>query len=154
MTYFEVTELYEPCKILFDSFYDVDKWQKIAFNSLLLPTYKLNDNNQTYDLVNNLGELSNIHKISKLDRTYLSPNSLATISHLYITYCHYFEIQKNTTTVEPGDYSYYMELDNRSKEIRVNEIIKKLESLLDLTCLLYTSPSPRDRTRSRMPSSA
>ena len=27
------------------------------------------------------------------------------------------------------------------------------EKLLD-TCLLYTSPSPRDRTRSRMPSSA
>ena len=25
---------------------------------------------------------------------------------------------------------------------------------LDFTCLLYTSPSPRDRTRSRMPSSA
>ena len=25
---------------------------------------------------------------------------------------------------------------------------------LDVTCLLYTSPSPRDRTRSRMPSSA
>ena len=26
--------------------------------------------------------------------------------------------------------------------------------ILDYTCLLYTSPSPRDRTRSRMPSSA
>ena len=26
--------------------------------------------------------------------------------------------------------------------------------LHDITCLLYTSPSPRDRTRSRMPSSA
>ena len=26
--------------------------------------------------------------------------------------------------------------------------------LLDVRCLLYTSPSPRDRTRSRMPSSA
>ena len=25
---------------------------------------------------------------------------------------------------------------------------------LDISCLLYTSPSPRDRTRSRMPSSA
>ena len=25
---------------------------------------------------------------------------------------------------------------------------------LDIYCLLYTSPSPRDRTRSRMPSSA
>ena len=24
----------------------------------------------------------------------------------------------------------------------------------DITCLLYTSPSPRDRTRARMPSSA
>ena len=24
----------------------------------------------------------------------------------------------------------------------------------DITCLLYTSPSPRDRTRSRLPSSA
>ena len=27
-------------------------------------------------------------------------------------------------------------------------------SALDWACLLYTSPSPRDRTRSRMPSSA
>ena len=28
------------------------------------------------------------------------------------------------------------------------------EAGLNLVCLLYTSPSPRDRTRSRMPSSA
>ena len=28
------------------------------------------------------------------------------------------------------------------------------ESALAIACLLYTSPSPRDRTRSRMPSSA
>ena len=28
------------------------------------------------------------------------------------------------------------------------------KQLLDKNCLLYTSPSPRDRTRSRMPSSA
>ena len=28
------------------------------------------------------------------------------------------------------------------------------ELIIDTTCLLYTSPSPRDRTRSRMPSSA
>ena len=32
---------------------------------------------------------------------------------------------------------------------RLAEIIEQY-----LTCLLYTSPSPRDRTRSRMPSSA
>ena len=29
-----------------------------------------------------------------------------------------------------------------------------LDEALLITCLLYTSPSPRDRTRSRMPSSA
>ena len=33
-------------------------------------------------------------------------------------------------------------------------IVEKEFVGLDWTCLLYTSPSPRDRTRSRMPSSA
>ena len=34
-------------------------------------------------------------------------------------------------------------------------VIKHLSKLIkDKGCLLYTSPSPRDRTRSRMPSSA
>ena len=30
----------------------------------------------------------------------------------------------------------------------------QINERLDIVCLLYTSPSPRDRTRSRMPSSA
>ena len=34
------------------------------------------------------------------------------------------------------------------------EVIKRVEAVDQSTCLLYTSPSPRDRTRSRMPSSA
>ena len=37
------------------------------------------------------------------------------------------------------------------------ETIENLDELITAdveTCLLYTSPSPRDRTRSRMPSSA
>ena len=35
-------------------------------------------------------------------------------------------------------------------------VIKELQTVNDAinACLLYTSPSPRDRTRSRMPSSA
>ena len=33
-------------------------------------------------------------------------------------------------------------------------VFPKAELKLFMTCLLYTSPSPRDRTRSRMPSSA
>ena len=32
--------------------------------------------------------------------------------------------------------------------------LKNVCKALNMTCLLYTSPSPRDRTRSRMPSSA
>ena len=37
-----------------------------------------------------------------------------------------------------------------------NDVIDKsqTQSFKDILCLLYTSPSPRDRTRSRMPSSA
>ena len=39
---------------------------------------------------------------------------------------------------------------------RLHSNTKKLEeqTYASATCLLYTSPSPRDRTRSRMPSSA
>ena len=38
--------------------------------------------------------------------------------------------------------------------IPVNGINPKIVNKLINICLLYTSPSPRDRTRSRMPSSA
>ena len=34
------------------------------------------------------------------------------------------------------------------------EEMATLKATMDKACLLYTSPSPRDRTRSRMPSSA
>ena len=38
--------------------------------------------------------------------------------------------------------------------IALSFIIAELLHSLSTACLLYTSPSPRDRTRSRMPSSA
>ena len=60
-----------------------------------------------------------------------------------------------------------LELENgtwhiRDKSIKVSSSINsvlmaridRLSALVKETCLLYTSPSPRDRTRSRMPSSA
>ena len=41
------------------------------------------------------------------------------------------------------------------KGLFTEEIEEKLYNHeIDIACLLYTSPSPRDRTRSRMPSSA
>ena len=41
-----------------------------------------------------------------------------------------------------------------TSDIRRLEAIHLLGRRLDITCLLYTSPSPRDATLSRMPSSA
>ena len=39
-----------------------------------------------------------------------------------------------------------------TEEVKEEESVPEIEQ--DIICLLYTSPSPRDRTRSRMPSSA
>ena len=55
---------------------------------------------------------------------------------------------------------------NKCNEMIINDILNPLLQIIYAlresdnfnnipgTCLLYTSPSPRDRTRSRMPSSA
>ena len=40
------------------------------------------------------------------------------------------------------------------RPVTVQETVPKTKVRLMSGCLLYTSPSPRDRTRSRMPSSA
>ena len=45
----------------------------------------------------------------------------------------------------------------RRYEARLGRALAGIINILDpqvIVCLLYTSPSPRDRTRSRMPSSA
>ena len=44
-------------------------------------------------------------------------------------------------------------LEVQKTEAENLEIVQMVRALR-MTCLLYTSPSPRDRTRSRMPSSA
>ena len=44
---------------------------------------------------------------------------------------------------------------SRSEQLEnVDKLTRLLEKQRVMYCLLYTSPSPRDRTRSRMPSSA
>ena len=43
---------------------------------------------------------------------------------------------------------------NKSEKAKLKELETEAKETLYKTCLLYTSPSPRDRTRSRMPSSA
>ena len=56
--------------------------------------------------------------------------------------------------------AYTSDLERKSRIIRLIEQMRrhhnsKIDKMAwDDICLLYTSPSPRDRTRSRMPSSA
>ena len=57
--------------------------------------------------------------------------------------------------------AYHVQRYQAGKTFRIFERRAKLGGTWDLfnypgirSCLLYTSPSPRDRTRSRMPSSA
>ena len=47
-----------------------------------------------------------------------------------------------------------LELNESSEEAAIDNIQEMCEKLLANTCLLYTSPSPRDKRQSRMPSSA
>ena len=63
------------------------------------------------------------------------------------------------TEEEVVPVSDYRMLQNQIRELHRLLGKKTLEAeilkeALDTACLLYTSPSPRDRTRSRMPSSA
>ena len=62
-------------------------------------------------------------------------------------------------------YSYLIKLEQgqrrwlhanklRPYHRRVNEVVINNCAIIYDTCLLYTSPSPRDRQKSRMPSSA
>ena len=64
-------------------------------------------------------------------------------------------------TINPTKIADYIQEYNGNKFIKLNINLKdeadqygKDVSISVDTCLLYTSPSPRDRTRSRMPSSA
>ena len=43
---------------------------------------------------------------------------------------------------------------NKAGEVVTEQAALNYGTFIQNTCLLYTSPSPRDRTRSRMPSSA
>ena len=70
----------------------------------------------------------------------------ATIEHIFVD--------------EGVDPKSILDTNNRNKSLRDRTLvgINLLENFdmvtRDITCLLYTSPSPRDATLSRMPSSA
>ena len=62
-------------------------------------------------------------------------------------------LNKEVLTAHCPNSGSMMGLLNEGEYAWISES-KNTERKLKYTCLLYTSPSPRDRTRSRMPSSA
>ena len=68
-------------------------------------------------------------------------------------------LKNSGSTDALADTIDYAEVVARIVEIGTQHSFQLIEALAEKiatpnTCLLYTSPSPRDRTRSRMPSSA
>ena len=65
--------------------------------------------------------------------------------------------EKATRALEQNQYTF--EVDHRAAKPDIKAAVEqlfdvKVTGISTMNCLLYTSPSPRDRTRSRMPSSA
>ena len=77
--------------------------------------------------------------------------AILTANQLSKVYGHkqkYRALNNISFSVEKGEFVAVMGPSGSGKTTLLNVL-----SSID-TCLLYTSPSPRDRTRSRMPSSA
>ena len=77
-----------------------------------------------------------------------------------------FTLSCSQRTTSTAEHKYEVIKHNQEKDLLQKEIekisvnktfptlVESLKKSMDNPCLLYTSPSPRDRTRSRMPSSA
>ena len=63
-----------------------------------------------------------------------------------------YQAANNLRKMKKGDLCFFYHSNIGKEIVGIVKVIKS--AFTDKTCLLYTSPSPRDRTRSRMPSSA
>ena len=66
----------------------------------------------------------------------------------------YTELTARLVSLETSRELFEADLLKKSEQLPTDQEQYMLIEDLYKTCLLYTSPSPRDRTRSRMPSSA
>ena len=60
----------------------------------------------------------------------------------------------NACPLNDGAAAVVVMSDTKAAELGIKPLARIVSSAVTSLCLLYTSPSPRDRTRSRMPSSA
>ena len=100
------------------------------------------DNVTSQNCVNNIVEWSEVWKLKlAIDKCQYSHISLSTSSAPAVYFVSDSQLPTTSTIRDLG-----VIVDNR---LTFKDHITSI-----VTCLLYTSPSPRDRTRSRMPSSA
>ena len=69
-------------------------------------------------------------------------------------YCSYVDTDSNYFNAEPLLRHLYPDFDSFDDKKKDSKLEKIALAYQDIICLLYTSPSPRDRQKSRMPSSA
>ena len=78
---------------------------------------------------------------------------LVFISALLITFLVINSLKENVVYFKsPTEIKNLTQIDK--KKIRIGGMVKKDSIEVNSNCLLYTSPSPRDKRQSRMPSSA
>ena len=90
---------------------------------------------------------------------YLEASFISFLIHaafiLYLLGFFYFENSKRSVISKPINVNLIFESPNIESNIKKSNVNKIVESPVEsLNCLLYTSPSPRDKRQSRMPSSA
>ena len=85
--------------------------------------------------------IDNVNKKNIEEKHFFEKDELKVILDLY------------AKMVSEGSWKDYG-LNISSKQVGFSVFKNTTENALYKICLLYTSPSPRDRTRSRMPSSA
>eukprot|EP00828_Plagiopyla_frontata_P033681 TRINITY_DN4373_c0_g1_i1.p1 TRINITY_DN4373_c0_g1~~TRINITY_DN4373_c0_g1_i1.p1 ORF type:complete len:140 (+),score=12.41 TRINITY_DN4373_c0_g1_i1:212-631(+) len=137
-----------------------------------IPFNSLSSNNQCNSFLEiprqSLLDASTINRIALHPLAYL-PHSLRNctyppISHIFIEippFFMYFTFSPIVGTVANGSFKesqfnkvVFPEFSNPIKTISNFYVVNNSHVLCVDTCLLYTSPSPRDRQKSRMPSSA
>ena len=102
---------------------------------------------------------NDIYSSTKIRRTSKFYNNVSLLSarEASTLYHNFYGIQGIQASIETeyGNQYTLTEFKIPAKDVRpVIGVFASIPTTPPNTCLLYTSPSPRDRTRSRMPSSA
>ena len=104
-----------------------------------------------YTLINNIATDIIIKPVkdSKINNVDFSNLPFGKVFSDHIFQCEYIDGTWKNPVIKPNEHIL---LNPAAKIFHYGQSI--FEGMKAYNCLLYTSPSPRDRTRSRMPSSA